>query len=71
MAKTNAQRQAEFRHRRNSERISESQLMWLLHLAYQAGREDNQEGKRVTFSELYSRVVDRALDVEFCNGSWV
>lgn len=65
MAKTNAQRQADYRHRRDSERISETQLQWLLYLAYNAGREDREEGKMVTFSRLYDRIVDRALDVEF------
>lgn len=68
MPKSNAQRQAAYRARRNSERISESALVWMLYCAYHAGREDCQDGRTgVPLSEVYSRVVDRQLDVEFAS----
>jgi len=66
MAMTNAERQASYRQRRDSERITEHQLQWILFLAYQAGRDDFADKvPSPCLRDLYARVADRALDVEF------
>lgn len=47
MAKTNAERQAAYRQRRNSERITEEDLKLMLFHAYMLGRADLRKGKDI------------------------
>lgn len=58
MAKTNAERQAAYRAKRESERITEEELRRIIGEAYFCGRDDQQDQKPVgTLQKIYERVV--------------
>lgn len=61
MAKSNAQRQAEYRTRRAQHQVSPQQMKFLLWAAYCLGREDEME-KREGCGGSLDKVEQRSLD---------
>lgn len=62
MAKTNAQRQADYRAKREAERITEEELRRIIGEAYFCGRDDQAARKPVgTLQTIYERVTDNIV----------
>lgn len=67
MAKSNAERQAAYRQRRASERVTEDELQSMLYWAYCVGRMDEfHKAEHKGHSAVYAATMDRqvAFDLE-------